>query len=113
MSLCLLNTLTAQIDDFDQSHYALPPGPARISGQLVENDLVLPNTDIQVTYSINDNQYSRIFTSNDSGRFTLYINKGAENVVIEVIRDGGVVYREVRKDITYGRNYRGDIVIDK
>lgn len=90
--------LLAQIED--EQRNALPPGPARISGMVMLDDVPVENANVRLECQLNDETVQRDFPVYGRGEYTVYINKGSSEVVIKVLVNGEIL--EVYEPEYYG-----------
>lgn len=83
--LISLGGVQAQIEH--ERYNPLPPGPARISGFVLQDGEPVENAIVRLEYVLDDEHQRRDFKNFGHGEYTVYINEQCTEVVLKVIVD--------------------------
>lgn len=105
----LTQPIVAQIDD--ESRNALPPGPARISGYVLQNGAPVLNAMVRLEYEQGDTSLTRDFKTYGHGEYSVYMNWNIKNPTIVVLVDGNEKLRYSPEYWYEGSVHRKNLVI--
>ena len=97
---------------FSQEDNALPPGPARMHGTLFVNGTPYENAPVLFFYTRNgQTDYAR-YSSNASGRFTVYVYDDAHEPLVAIMVENKLRIVFEPKDFLPGANYYHTFEVD-
>lgn len=90
LAFLLVNLFALQAQIEDEQNNPLPPGPARISGYVTMDGAPVENAIVRLECRLHEEPQQRDFKVYGHGEYTVYINKGSTEVVINVLVDGEI-----------------------
>ncbi len=95
-----------------ENYNPLPPGPARISGCVLNEQGAIEQATVRLEYILNGIRQHRDFQTFGQGEYTVYINENAKDAVILVLVKDEVMLRYEPEYYHEGSVQRKDLILE-